>query len=109
LTWVKNDHLGFQIPYRKGDVPKSYISDFIIRLNSALNLILEVKGEIGDSELKKGGALRWVDAVNRDGRYGRWVYTIAYHPGDTVEILDRYASAGASQSATHATSNRIVV
>ena len=51
-------------------------------------LILEIKGRVGDAELKASGALRWVDAVNRDRRFGLWVYRIAYHPGDTAKIVD---------------------
>ena len=28
------------------------------------------------SEVKKAAAERWVDAVNADGTYGRWAYTL---------------------------------
>ena len=51
-------------------------------------LILEIKGKVGDAELKASGAIRWVNAVNRDRRFGLWAYRIAYHPGDTAKIID---------------------
>ena len=87
-AWVKNDHLGFMIPYSKAGKRKPYIPDFIIRLTTGLMLILEVKGKVGDAELKASGALRWVNAVNRDRRFGLWAYRIAYHPGDAAKIVD---------------------
>jgi type III restriction enzyme len=96
-SWVKNDHLGFVVPYSKAGSRKPYIPDFIVRLTTGLMLILEVKGKVGDAELKEAGALRWVNAVNRDGRFGKWTYSIAYHPGDTTQIIDELLEQSVSK------------
>jgi len=93
-SWVKNDHLGFVIPYSKAGARKQYIADFVVQLTTGLMLILEVKGKVGDAELKEGGALRWVNAVNRDGRFRHWAYQVVYHPGDTAKIIDELLEQG---------------
>lgn len=87
-AWVKNDHLGLQIRYRKGGRPHHYIPDFIVRLMDGRHLIVEVKGELGDAELKKTGALRWCAGVNRDGRFGPWSYHLLKTPVDLMKLLD---------------------
>ncbi len=86
-AWVKNDHLGLQIRYRKGSKPHHYIPDFIARLEDGRFLIIEVKGELGDAELKKTGALRWCSGVNRDGRFGQWSYHLLKTPVDLMKLL----------------------
>src|SRR5699024_5072727 len=43
--WVKNDHLGFVIPYRKRNIQARYIPDFLVVLDNGLRLIVEVKGQ----------------------------------------------------------------
>jgi hypothetical protein len=35
---------------------------------------------------------RWVQAVNRDGRFGRWAYAIVYHPTEALKVLGNYAA-----------------
>ncbi len=44
-SWVKNDHLGFEIHYIYGGAHYMYRPDFIIRLTNGTHLILEVKGD----------------------------------------------------------------
>jgi len=87
-AFVKNDHLGFQIPYLHNGQPRAYLPDFIVRVASErgdeVNLILEVKGYDPLREVKRQGAHRWRDAVNADGSCGRWAYEIA----DSVEAVD---------------------
>lgn len=90
-AWVKNDHLGFEIRYRKDGTPHGYRPDFIVKLVSGMQLMVEVKGEIGDAEIKQAAAQRWKSAVNRNGRFGQWAYEIVFHPADLAKILDRYA------------------
>jgi hypothetical protein len=31
-------------------------------------------------------ARRWVQAINRDGRFGRWVYEVVYHPTEALKV-----------------------
>jgi type III restriction enzyme len=89
-AFVKNDHLGFAIPYLLDDQIHEYIPDFIIRLagEDERHLILEVKGFDPLKELKSQAAQRWVAAVNEDGRYGEWQYAVAEHPGDVRGLVD---------------------
>lgn len=89
LSWVKNDHLGFHIRYRKGGAPRSYVPDFIAKLDNGVNLIVEVKGQIGDAETKKAAAQRWVNAMNLDGRYGQWAYEMVLHPANMRDVINR--------------------
>ena len=43
-SWVKNDHLGFEIQYVFKGVVKKFRPDFLIRLTNGTILVLEVKG-----------------------------------------------------------------
>ena len=79
--YVRNDHLGFGIPYEYTGVPHSYEPDFIVRLKNDINLILEIKGFQPDQELaKKAGAKRWVSAVNNWGQLGEWKFHVCKDP-----------------------------
>lgn len=79
--WVKNDHLGFVVPYRKRNIQARYIPDFIVVLDNGLQLIVEVKGQYDDgADVKAKAAERWVKAVNRLGEYGQWVYLVVEDP-----------------------------
>ena len=48
-TWVKNDHLGFNILYLWNGSKREYIPDFITRYESCKTLVLNIKGQ--DSRL----------------------------------------------------------
>ncbi|MFH1010019.1 MAG: type III restriction endonuclease subunit R [bacterium] len=83
-AFVKNDHLGFAIPYLHNGQPHDYVPDFLIRLKTdpVVNLILETKGFDELKEIKVQAAQRWVDAVNADGSYSQWRYSIALKPSE---------------------------
>lgn len=89
--WVKNDHLGFVVPYRKDGVRRRYLPDFIVELTSGQRLIIEIKGEEGDAQIKAAAAERWCNAVNNDGRFGRWSYHLVRQPPDLMKLLDSLA------------------
>jgi type III restriction enzyme len=40
-------------------------------------------------EKKRQAAIRWVNAVNNDGRYGRWAYDMITDPSDVPATLKR--------------------
>ena len=75
-AWVKNDHLGFSVPYFKGTVKHEYIPDFIVRLTNGVNLVVEVKGFVNEDVNNKRTAIegRWIPGVNRLGSYGKWAF-----------------------------------
>jgi type III restriction enzyme len=77
-AFVKNAGLGFSIPYLHNGQPHEYVPDFILRLGGqpAVHLILETKGFDELAEIKAQAAQRWVNAINADGRFGTWRYTI---------------------------------
>jgi type III restriction enzyme len=84
LSFAKNFNMGFAIPYLHNGEKKDYVPDFLVRLQwngkEVGNLILEVKGYDPLEETKKAAALRWVKAMNNDGKFGLWDYRIIHDP-----------------------------
>jgi type III restriction enzyme len=83
VAYVKNDHLGFTIPYVHEGQTHQYIPDFVCRLQDqgdgiARTLIVEVSGGLkspGPSEAKAATALhQWCPAVTNHGGWGCWAY-----------------------------------
>ena len=91
-AWVKNDHLGFSVLYIYKGVVKRYYPDFIIRLKSGLHLVLEVKGQQTEQDDAKHSYMKeWIEAVNEDGRFGKWAFDVTTQPSDLIDILADYA------------------
>jgi type III restriction enzyme len=91
--WVKNDRLGFFIPYRNKGLPARYLPDFIVETDSGLNLIVEIKGQMNDNaDIKAKAAQRWIEAVNRLGQHGQWRYLLFTDPGKVGDILNAYTT-----------------
>ena len=79
--YVRNDHLGFDIPYEYTGVSHNYESDFIVRLKNDVHLILEIKGfETEQDRAKHTAARRWTSAVNNWGRLGKWDFHVCKDP-----------------------------
>ncbi|WP_037295607.1 BPTD_3080 family restriction endonuclease [Roseobacter sp. AzwK-3b] len=76
VSYAKNHNLGFEVPYLMEGEPRTYLPDFLIRLNTPelTTLIVEVKGYRGHDAMLKADTIRnkWIPAVNRLGRFGRW-------------------------------------
>ena len=82
--WVRNDGLGFEVPYRSGGVWRRYLPDFIVVLEDGegendedfLHLVVEIKGYRGQDAIDKKEAMetQWVPGVNALGTYGRWAF-----------------------------------
>ena len=86
--WVKNERLGFVIPYRREGILRRYLPDFLVVLKNGERLIVETKGrDAPDVELKEKAALRWCQAINNDGRFGRWSYYLVWEVGELTKIL----------------------
>jgi type III restriction enzyme len=79
-AYVKNQGLGFEVPYLFGSTPRKYIPDFIVRVDDGhsdpLNLVVEIKGYRGEDAKDKASTMRnyWVPGVNNLGKYGRWQF-----------------------------------
>ena len=99
-AWVKNDHLGFEVLYVYRGVVRKYRPDFIIRLKSGINLVLETKGQPDEQSRSKRRALeQWILAVNQHGGFGRWSSDVSYYPEDIKDILSRHELPGATNLA----------
>lgn len=89
-AFVKNAGLGFAIPYLHNGQLHDYQPDFLVRVkaDTALMLILEIKGYDPLREVKAAAAQRWVKAVNADRRFGSWTYAIVSDPARVPGLLD---------------------
>jgi type III restriction enzyme len=78
LKYVKNQSLGFTIPYEHQGISRHYVPDFIVVLetpqNTELNLLIEVTGEKDDKKKLKVKTTQdlWVPAINNTGKFGTW-------------------------------------
>lgn len=98
LRYAKNDHLDFTIPYVIDGIARSYTPDFIAQLadghDEPLNVLIEVSGEKRrDKSLKTmTTATKWANAVNADGRFGRWAFVeLTAVDSDTPKALRQKA------------------
>jgi type III restriction enzyme len=104
-SWVKNDHLGFEIIYIFKGVVHKYWPDFLIRLKSGVHLVLEVKGENDQQAKAKYAALNeWVSAVNQHGGFGTWKSAISTSTTDIGEKIAKAAQATNSSTSSSVSS-----
>lgn len=90
-SWVKNDHLGFEILYVDKGVVKKYRPDFILKLKNGKTLILETKGkDSAQVQAKRKAAEEWIKAVNDNKAFGSWHYAISFHPKDVEGIIKEF-------------------
>ena len=93
LRYVKNQGLGFIIPYTLNGEEKGYIPDYIVALHDGhedpLNLVLEVTGEPKKDKAAKVETTRtlWVPAVNNHGGFGRWAFIEITDPWDAQNAI----------------------
>jgi len=88
VSWVKNDHLGFEIHYVFNGIVKKYRPDYLIKLVNGENLVLEVKGEDSQENKTKREFLdEWVKAVNSHGGFGKWKWSVSKNPADLKRLL----------------------
>ena len=101
LRYVKNDRLGFEVPYEHGGREHQYRPDFIAVLSGTdgepLHLVLEVKGERDAQDDAKHDTMRalWVPSVNAAGRYGRWDFVRLDGPYDVARAIRYHLAAAA--------------
>ncbi len=81
-SYVKNDSLGFEVPYRYGSQTRMYRPDFIVLVddgkgdNDLLHLVVEIKGYRREDAKEKKTTMEtyWVPGVNNLGTHGRWAF-----------------------------------
>ncbi len=95
VRYVKNQGLGFTIPYTLNGVQHQYTPDYILCIDDGhgqddlLNLVIEVTGEKKkDKEAKVSTAQTlWTPAVNNHGGFGRWAFLEITDPWDAVNTI----------------------
>ncbi|SMH58076.1 type III restriction enzyme [Picosynechococcus sp. OG1] len=95
VCYVKNQGLGFFIPYTMAGQSKNYMPDFIARVDDGhgeddlLNLIVEVSGEARRDKAIKVQTARnfWLPAVNGHGGLGRWEFINITDPWDAENTI----------------------
>ena len=95
-SYVKNERLGFTIPYVHEGRTHEYVPDFLVRLvtepgDVERTLIIEVSGSRkspGPTAAKADTARnQWCAAVNNWGEFGRWGYVEVHNPADAGPLL----------------------
>jgi len=82
VSYVKNQSLGFEVPYRYGSLTRKYLPDFIVLVNDGrgnedlLHLVVEIKGYRREDAKEKKTTMEtyWIPGVNNLKKYGRWAF-----------------------------------
>lgn len=97
-AYVKNDKLGFGVPYHIGGASHRYLPDFILKVDDGradlLNLIVEIKGYRGEDAVQKKATMEnyWLPGVNNHGGFGRWDFLeIRSFNAIETELTDKIA------------------
>jgi type III restriction enzyme len=112
VSYAKNEHLGFKIPYTLDGKESNYEPDFIVRVrdlpspadgrgaggegshgpDDLLNLIVEVTGQQRKDKEAKAATARtmWVPAINNHGGFGRWAYIEDFDPWDAQHAIREF-------------------
>ncbi len=101
IRYVKNQNLGFAIPYTLNGEEHQYIPDFIVCIDDGhgpddlLNLIIEVTGEKKKEKAAKVATARtlWVPAINNHGGLGRWAFVEVDDPWDGQNAIRKGIAA----------------
>lgn len=107
ICYVKNQNLGFTIPYTLNGEQRNYLPDFIVRIKDGqeelLNLILEVSGEARKDKAAKVATARtlWIPAVKNHGGLGRWDFLEISDPWDAQKSIRMYLSKQTTQTDTN--------
>ena len=101
LAYVKNQGLGFEVPYYLGETQKTYVPDFIVLLDDGKGwddprrVVVETKGYRREDDIEKANAMRslWVPGVNALGDYGRWEFVELQRVWEMQMEFERLAGA----------------
>ena len=97
ISWVRNDHIGFGIKYMYNGLLHDYWPDFLVQLKNHITLVLEIKGVDNEQNKTKRDHLeKWVNIVNEDGKYGTWVWDVAFHPAEVRGIIFKHSKTDVS-------------
>lgn len=92
VAWVKNDHIGFEVPYSFNGAFHQYRPDFLIKLDNGKILVLEVKGQQKEKDVAKWKAMdEWIIAVNAEEEFGTWCRDVSFLPMDIPGIIEKHS------------------
>ena len=102
-AYVKNQGLGLEVPYRQGSESRTYIPDFILKVDDGhedghlLNLVVEIKGYRREDAKDKKQTMDayWIPGVNNLGGFGRWAFAELTDNWTMEEALDVAIAGGA--------------
>lgn len=96
VAYAKNERLFFEIPYRWQGTTGRYRPDFLIRLANGVTLVVEGKGRKTERDDAKLTAVRrWIAAVNRWGRLGRWEFGICFSEAELAALIAKVSTTPA--------------
>jgi type III restriction enzyme len=93
LAYVKNQNLGFTIPYEYRGNNHAYVPDFIAKIitpdQEIISLLIEVTGKKDDKKVLKTKTARelWVPSVNNNGEYGKWAFIEIQDIHETEQLI----------------------
>ena len=115
VSYVKNQGLGLEVPYRMQDSSRTYIPDFIVVIDDGngrddpLNLVAEIKGLKKEDAIAKATTMAsyWVPGVNNLKHFGRWEFmeltsidTMEEEFLDFVETVTKAPESGITKTGT---------
>lgn len=106
-SYVKNQNLGFTIPYSVEGRPGNYYPDYILKIDDGhgmddlLHLIIEITGERKKEKQAKVTTAEtlWVPSVNNEGIYGRWAFLEIINPYLAKTMITEFIKAPFSDKA----------
>ena len=101
-AYVKNQGLGLDVPYRQGSESRTYVPDFILRVDDGhgnddlLNLVVEIKGYRREDAKDKKQTMDayWIPGVNNLGGFGRWAFAELTDNWTMEDALDAAIAGG---------------
>jgi type III restriction enzyme len=102
LAYVKNQNLGFKIPYTCEGRPGNYYPDLILKIDDGrgpgdlLHLVVEVSGwkkKEKEAKVETAKAL-WVPAVNNEGAFGRWGFLEITDTSKAMQAIRKFLASG---------------
>ena len=101
-AYVKNHGLGLEVPYRQGSESRTYVPDFILKVDDGrgndelLNLVVEIKGYRREDAKDKKQTMDayWIPGVNNLGGFGRWAFAEFTDAWTMEEALDAAIAGG---------------
>ncbi len=101
-AYVKNQGLGLDVPYRHGSEQRTYVPDFILKVDDGrgngdlLNLVVEIKGYRREDAKDKKQTMDayWIPGVNNLGGFGRWAFAELTDNWTMAEALDAAIGGG---------------